>query len=135
MKISASPTFGVVTVNRMSLRIPGSTSPSTTLQNVAGKFSSRTTHCCPSMSLTIKSGSPTRSGALLSLAKSGMAERHRTTTRKTWIGRFIHPPFFVLDWNEWRESIRWRSRNPSLRLHVQKHVDRGDREQDVRAPG
>src|SRR6266536_6519985 len=79
----------------MSLRIPGVTPPSSTLQKFAGRFSPRTTHCCPSMSLTIKSGRPVRSGAVLSLATVGTATRARQIANRTWAGRFIMKPPFL----------------------------------------
>src|SRR5687767_5152522 len=58
-KTSASPMFGVVTVNRISRRSPGVTPPSCTLQNSAGSFSSRTTQCW-----AVACSSTTRSGSL-----------------------------------------------------------------------
>src|SRR5256885_4254772 len=55
--MSVSPMFGVITVNRISRRRPGVTSPSITLQKVDDRFSSRTTHWCESTSArTIRSG-------------------------------------------------------------------------------
>src|SRR5436190_12997854 len=67
--------FGVVTVKRTRVCVPGVTPPSSTLQNVAGRSSTRTTHCWPRLELTMRSGSPFRSGVLflLSPAKTGTA--------------------------------------------------------------
>src|SRR6266566_767122 len=50
--------FGVMTVMRRMVRTPGVTPPSSTLQKVAGRFSSRTSHC-----LAVASASTMRSGS------------------------------------------------------------------------
>src|SRR5213592_2305102 len=83
--------LGVVTVNRTIVRMPGVTPPSSTLQNEAGRFSSRTTHCDPRLSLTMRSGRPTRSGVLflLSPANRGTARQRMSTAKPKC---FMHNP-------------------------------------------
>src|SRR5205809_6794767 len=75
--------FGVVTVKRTSVCVPGVTPPSSTLQKVAGRSSTRTTHCWPRSELTIRSGNPFKSGVLflLSPAYSGQLQRGREIGR------------------------------------------------------
>lgn len=51
--------FGVETVNRTNVCVPGVIPPSCTLQKLAGKSSTRTTQCCRSDAWsTMRSGNP-----------------------------------------------------------------------------
>src|SRR5688572_14374819 len=64
-KTSASPMFGVVTLKRITLRVPGMMLPSSTLQKLAGRSSTRTSQLLAvAFSSTMRSGNPTRSGPL-----------------------------------------------------------------------
>src|SRR3954451_16860728 len=83
--------FGVVTVKRTSVCVPGVMFPSSTLQNVAGRSSTRVNHCWPKLELTMRSGSPFRSGVLflLSPAKKGTATARAS---KRIDRRFIQSP-------------------------------------------
>src|SRR5512141_2110973 len=60
--------FGVVTVNRSSVCVPGVTSPSWTLQKSAGRSSTRTIQLfCVALLSTMRSGNPLRLGTPLDL--------------------------------------------------------------------
>src|SRR5882724_6885757 len=65
---SASPILGVDTVKRSNVRSPGVMPPSSTLQKLAGRSSTRTTQCCLSAAWsTIRSGLPVGKAFALAL--------------------------------------------------------------------